>query len=78
MNDMPTAAVAKGVPLVLETEDTVQTVDAWYNSNAPKTCTRSAEAQGVKYACPGGNVMIYSKGKTQVALIPSMGSFFGH
>ncbi len=78
MNDMPAAAIAKGVPLVLQTEDSVQTVDAWYASNAPKSCTRSAEKQGVKYACPGGSVMIYSKGKTQIALIPPMGSMFGH
>jgi hypothetical protein len=70
MNNMPAAAVAKGVPLVLETDDTVATVDGWYQANAPKTCVRTSAAQGVKYQCDGGSIMIYAKGKTQIALVP--------
>ncbi|HEX3395825.1 MAG TPA: hypothetical protein VHS76_03925 [Steroidobacteraceae bacterium] len=70
MNSMPAAAVAQGVPLVLETDDTVATVDGWYQANAPKTCVRTSAAQGVKYQCDGGSIMIYAKGKTQIAFVP--------
>jgi hypothetical protein len=72
LNDMPASAIAAGVPLVLETGDTVATVDAWYQSNA-KSCARSAQSGGVKYQCDGGSIMIYDHaGKTQVALVPSL------
>lgn len=71
MNNMPAAAVAQGVPLVLETDDTVATVDSWYQTNAPKTCVRTSTAQGVKYQCAGGSIMIYAKGKTQIAFVPN-------
>ena len=68
------AAIAHGVPLVLLTADSVHVVDAWYASHAPKTCTRQEAAGGLKYACPGGSIMIYAHGgQTQVALIPPMG-----
>ncbi len=61
------------VPKVLETDDAVQTVDTWYSTNAPKSCTRTTASQGVKYGCPSGNIMIYSHGgKTQIALVPTM------
>jgi hypothetical protein len=71
MNDMPASAVAMGVPLVLKTSDSIATVDAWYASNAPKPCVRSAQSGGVKYQCPGGSIMIYAKDATQIALVPS-------
>jgi hypothetical protein len=61
------------VPKVLETADTVQSVDTWYSTNAPKSCTRTTASQGVKYACPTGSIMIYSHGgKTQIAFVPTM------
>ena len=61
------------VPKVLETDDTVQSVDTWYSSNAPKSCARTTSRQGVKYACPSGSIMIYSHGgKTQIAFVPTM------
>ncbi|HEY2445172.1 MAG TPA: hypothetical protein VGI20_05475 [Rhizomicrobium sp.] len=71
MNEMPAAAVSMGVPLVLETDDSVQTVDAWYASNAPKSCARTAQSGGVKYQCPSGSIVIYAKDKTQIAFLPS-------
>jgi hypothetical protein len=72
LNDMPASAMAAGVPLVLETGDSVATVDAWYTANA-KSCARSAQSGGVKYQCEGGSIMIYQHaGKTQVALVPSL------
>ncbi len=73
MNDMPASAVARGVPMVLETGDAVKTVDGWYASNAPKSCIRTTASQGVKYACPSGSIMIYAHGgKTQIAFVPAM------
>ena len=77
MNDMPASAVAMGVPMVLETTDSVSTVDAWYTSNTPKSCTRSAQSGGVKYQCPGGSIMIYAHGTTQIAFVPAMPPFMG-
>jgi hypothetical protein len=68
------AAIAHGVPLVLLTADSVRVVDAWYGSHAPKACTRQEAGGGLKYACPGGSIMIYAHGgQTQVALVPPMG-----
>jgi len=78
MNDMPASAVAMGVPMVLETTDSVQKVDAWYGANAPKSCARTTASDGIKYACPGGSIMIYPHGgKTQIALVPAMPSVMG-
>jgi hypothetical protein len=72
LSDIPASAVARGVPLVLETADAIHQVDQWYSANA-KSCTRSAQDKGVKYQCPTGSIMIYEHGgKTQVALVPSM------
>jgi hypothetical protein len=70
MDNTPAGAVAMGVPLVLETDDTVTSVDNWYQANAPKSCVRTSAAHGIKYQCEGGSIMIYAKGKTQVALVP--------
>jgi hypothetical protein len=73
LNDIPASAIERGVPMVLETGDSVSTVDAWYKTNASKPCTRSTAAQGVKYACPGGSIMIYGhEGKTQIAFVPTI------
>jgi hypothetical protein len=73
LNDIPASAIEKGVPMVLETGDSVTTVDAWYKSNASKSCTRSTASQGVKYACPAGSIMIYDHGgKTQIAFVPTI------
>jgi hypothetical protein len=73
LNDIPASAVEKGVPMVLETSDSVATVDAWYKSNAGKPCARSTADQGIKYACPGGSIMIYPHdGKTQIAFVPAI------
>jgi hypothetical protein len=77
--DMPAPPAGQGVPMVLETQDSVQTVNAWYASHAPKACKRTSASGGVKYACPGGSVMIYPHGgKTQIALVPAMPSFTSH
>ena len=66
------------VPMVLETDDSVQTVAGWYASNAPKACARSSASGGIKYACPSGSIMIYAHdGKTQIAFVPAMPSFMG-
>ena len=68
------AAIAHGVPLVLLTSDSTSTVAAWYASHAPKACSKQTASGGMKFACPGGSIMIYAHdGKTQVALIPPMG-----
>jgi hypothetical protein len=73
MNDMPASVIAMGVPLVLETSDSVSIVDGWYTTNAPKSCVRSAQSGSVKYACPGGSIMIYTHGNaTQIAFVPAM------
>lgn len=70
LNNMPAAAVAMGVPMVLESSDSVNVVDAWYTSNAT-TCKRSTASGGVKYQCPTGSIMLYDHaGKTQIALVP--------
>lgn len=75
---MPDAPGGMGVPMVLETADPVSKVDAWYASNAPKSCVRTAASGGIKYACPRGSIVIYNKGTTQIAFVPAMPSFMGH
>ena len=77
-SDMPASVMTMGVPMVLETTDAVHLVDLWFTSNAPKSCARSEASGGVKYACPGGSIMIYAHGrKTQVAYVPAM-AMMGH
>jgi hypothetical protein len=64
-------AIARGVPLVLLTADSVATVDGWYAAHVAKACTRQTANGGVKFACPDGSIMVYAHdGQTQVALIP--------
>jgi len=78
LNDMPESAVAQGVPMVLETGDSVATVDAWYTSHVPGSCARTTAAHGVKYACPAGSIVIYPhEGKTQIAFVPAMATSAG-
>jgi hypothetical protein len=70
------AAIAQGVPLVLLTNDSVHTVDAWYVSHVPKACSRHEMSGGIKYACPGGSIMVYAHGgQTQIAFVPPMFKF---
>lgn len=70
------AAIAQGVPLVLFTADSVDTVDIWYASHAGKACHRQDASGATKFACPGGSIMVYAKaGKTQIALIPPLPGF---
>jgi hypothetical protein len=70
------AAIAHGVPLVLLTSDPVHDVDAWYASHAPKGCTRREASGGIKFACPGGSIMIYAHaGQTQIAFVPPFPTF---
>jgi hypothetical protein len=70
------AAIAHGVPLVLLTSDSVRDVDAWYGSHVAKACTRHEASGGVKFACPGGSIMIYPHaGQTQIAFVPPFPTF---
>jgi hypothetical protein len=67
------SAIAQGIPLVILTADSVHTVDGWYGAHVAKTCSRQEASGGIKYACPGGSVMIYAHGgQTQIALVPPM------
>jgi hypothetical protein len=67
------AAIAHGVPLVQLTPDSVNTVDAWYKSHLPKACGRQEASGAVKFACPGGSIMVYAHdGKTQIAFVPPL------
>jgi hypothetical protein len=75
IGDMPAGAIAQGVPLVLETNDSVHAVDAWYGSNAPKSCARLEQAGRVQYKCAGGSIVIYVHGSTEIALVPNSGLF---
>ena len=70
---MPAAAIAQGVPLVLETPDSIEAVDAWYASNAPKSCKRTAEGGRVRYRCASASIVIYTHGGTEIALVPNPG-----
>ena len=75
ISGMSASAIAMGVPFVLVTADSISTVDAWYTSNAPKSCARSAQSGGVKYQCRGGSIMIYAKNGTQIAFVPAFPRF---
>jgi hypothetical protein len=70
-SSLTAAAIAQGVPLVLLTSDSIPIVDGWYASRLPKACTRQTASGAIKFACPGGSIMVYShSGGTQVALVP--------
>jgi len=72
LSDVPASAVKAGVPLVTETSDSVDAVDAWYKTNA-QSCARTAQSGSVKFQCAGGSIMIYAhQGKTQIAFVPSL------
>ncbi len=69
---VPASALASGVPYVLLTNDSVHVVDLWYSSHAPTSCKRQEQSGAIKYQCPGGSIMIYVHGSTQIALVPPM------
>lgn len=71
-SSVTTAALARGVPIVLLTADSVAIVDRWYKGHLPQGCNRIASAQGVQYKCSGGSVQIYDHGGTQIALLPPL------
>lgn len=75
MGDIPANALAQGVPYQQTTTDSVQTVDAWYKSNAPKSCTRLAASGGVRYSCPGGTIVIQNHNGTLISFVPPMPHF---
>jgi hypothetical protein len=70
--NMPSNAIAHGVPLVLKSPDSVHTVDLWYKSNTSSACKRTEQSKGVQYKCPGGSIMIYTHGGTEIALVPPL------
>jgi hypothetical protein len=71
ITNLPASAIAQGVPLVMETPDSIHAVDVWYGSNTPQACARQAQSGGVQYKCAGGTITIYMHGGTQIALIPA-------
>jgi hypothetical protein len=75
MESIPASAVAQGVPYQQTTADSVQTVDAWYKSNAPKSCSRLAASGGVRYTCPGGSIVIQNHNGTLISFVPAMPRF---
>ena len=68
---IPDSVVARGVPLVLLTSDSVSAVDAWYKSHLPDSCKRITASQGVQYKCSGGSIQIYNHDGTQIAITPA-------
>lgn len=75
MGGIPANALAQGVPYQQTTSDSVSTVDAWYKSNVPKSCTRLAASGGVRYTCPGGTIVIQNHNGTLISLLPAMPHF---
>jgi len=75
MSDIPSNALAQGVPYQQSTTDSVQTVDQWYKANAPKSCSRMAASGAVRYSCPGGYIVIQTHGGTLISFVPAMPRF---
>lgn len=77
MESIPASALAQGVPYQQVTTDTVDLVDRWYKSNAPKSCTRVTAAgnPAVQYKCPGGSIVIQVHGGTLISFVPAMPHF---
>jgi hypothetical protein len=73
MESIPANALAQGVPYQQTTTDSVHVVDLWYQSNAPKSCTRVAAAgnPAVQYKCPGGSIVIQVHGGTLISYVPA-------
>lgn len=65
-------ALKMGFAMFADTTDSTHTVDQWYQSNLPKSCSRHIESAGTQYKCPAGvvNIVVY-KGKTRIAIIPN-------
>ena len=72
---IPQSALAQGVPYQQTTPDSVATVDGWYRTNASKECARTAASGGVRYACPGGYIVIQDHGGTIISFVPAMPHF---
>lgn len=70
VEDIPAAALAHGVPYQQTTHDSVPTVDQWYRSNLPKSCSRAAASGAVQYKCPGGSIVIQDHGGTIISFVP--------
>jgi hypothetical protein len=75
MGDIPSNALAQGIPYQQTTTDSVQAVDAWYRSNAPKACSRVAASGAVQYSCPGGSIVIQDHGGTIISFVPALPHF---
>jgi len=77
MQSLPAGALATGVPYQQATTDSVHVVDAWYKSNAPKSCTRVTAARNpaVQYKCPGGSIVIQLHGTTLISFVTSFPHF---
>lgn len=73
MDSIPANALAQGVPYQQTTSDSVQTVDAWYRTNAPKACSRMEASGGVRYSCPGGFIVIQNHDGTIISFVPPLG-----
>ncbi len=71
MGDIPSNALAQGIPYQQTTTDSVHVVDLWYQSNAPKSCSRIERSGAVKYTCPGGSIVIQDHGGTIVSYVPA-------
>jgi hypothetical protein len=70
MESIPAAALAQGVPYQQTTADSVHLVDLWYQSNAPKACSRLEASGGVRYKCPGGYIVIQQHDGTIISFVP--------
>jgi hypothetical protein len=77
MQSIPGSALATGVPYQQVTTDPVHVVDAWYKSNAPKSCTRATAAgnPAVQYKCPGGSIVIQLHGTTIISFVTAFPHF---
>jgi hypothetical protein len=73
MESIPANALSQGVPYQQTTSDSVQAVDAWYRSNAPKGCSRMAASGAVRYSCPGGYIVIQNHDGTIISFVPPFG-----
>ncbi len=75
MGDIPSNALAQGVPYQQTTSDSVHAVDLWYRSNAPKSCSRVEASGGVQYKCAGGSIVIQEHGGTIISYVPAFPHF---
>jgi hypothetical protein len=71
---MPAAATAfaQGALYQQTTSDSVQTVDQWYKTHIPKSCSRTTVQSTVRYACPHGTIVIRYHGTTIIEYVPGI------